>query len=315
MRRDVVLALFLASSSGLFAAIGAYNWMPTSQKTLVLKTEAPQIALTTVVVAKKDLAFGTSVTAEQLEESKWPAENVPEGSYKTIAQFFGEQHNRVVMEAVRASEPVLRGKVSGPGQRATLSNMLGEGMKAVAIKVNEVAGVGGFVLPGDYVDILLVVEEKEADDRKKPKLPAYTDLLLERVRILAVDQSYDLKQETPKLGHTVTVEVSLVDAQKIALAQSFGTLSLVLRSTSHLATAGKTRRMLVSDLGDSGDKPAAAAFEPTNAVAPVEEKVPPSPSEPEEPRPAVVKVVRSVASSDYTVARSKPKGGEAPAAR
>lgn len=307
MRRDVVLALFLATTSGLFAAVGAYNWMPMRERTLVLKEEGEKMHLSTVVVAKKDLVFGAGITAEQLEEAKWPKENVPEGSYTSITQFFAEQPNRVVLEAVHASEPILRGKVTGPGQRATLSSMLSDGMKAVSIKVNDVVGVGGFVMPGDYVDVLLIVEEREAEDRKKPRNPAYSDLLLERVRVLAIDQSFDPKLEQPKIGSTVTVEVALADAQKIALAQQIGRLSLVLRSTGHLATTGKPRRMLASDLGDNGDKASAATFQPTNAVAEQPPAVPPSTGE-EPPRHASAKinVVRSVTSSEYEVVRANP---------
>lgn len=307
MRRDVVLALFLASTSGLFAAVGAYNWMPMRERTLVLKTEEPQMALTTIVVAKRDLSFGAAVTAEQLEEAKWPADGIPEGSYSTIAQLFAEQPNRVALEVVRTSEPILRGKVSGPGQRATLSNMLSDGMKAVSIKVNDVVGVGGFVMPGDFVDVLLVVEEREADDRKKPKLPAFSDLLLERIRVLAIDQSFDPKLEQPKLGSTVTVEVSLPDAQKIALAQQIGKLSLVLRSTAQAGAGAKPHRLMVSDLGDNGDKAPQATFQPTNAVAEEAPKVPPSAGvQEEEPRRASAKisVVRTVTASDYEVMRS-----------
>ncbi len=303
MRRDVVLALFLASSSGLFAAVGAYNWMPAGP-TLVLKSDEPRIPLTTVVVAKKNLVFGTTVSQDHLTEAKWPSENVPDGSYRTINELFSEQQNRVVLEAIRGNEPILRGRVSGPGQRATLSNMLDSGMKAVTIKVNDVLGVGGFVLPGDYVDVLMVVDEKEAEDRKKPKKPAYTDLLMERVRVLAVDQLSDPKLETPKLGQTVTVEVDLIQAQKIALASTVGTLSLVLRSTASQNVTDKGRRMTVSDLGDSGDNAPRATFQPTNAVAEEPAEVPPSPGK-DDGGLVKVNVVRSVTSSEYTVARTK----------
>ena len=300
MRRDVVLALFLASTSGLFAAVGAYNWMPTGQPRtqLVLVPSGPQIALTTVVTAKKDLAFGTALSAEELQESKWPADTVPAGTFKTVSEFFAEQNNRVVLEVIRGSEPILRGKVSGPGQRATLSNMIGEGKKAVSVKVDEVMGVGGFVLPGDYVDLILVVQEREDDDRKKPKLPAYSNLLVERVRVLGVDQNSDLKLETPKLVQTVTVEVEIEDAQKIALAQTVGKISLVLRSNAQASASKKTKTIMASDLtGDSGDK---GSFVPTNAVAEEAPKMPSSPSkdEGESVRPPVAKinVVRSVES-------------------
>lgn len=308
MRRDVVLALFLASTSGLFAAVGAYNWMPTGQTKKLVVQAPPSIELTTVLVAKRDLVFGASLNADELHEAKWPADTVPDGAYKNVAEFFGEQQNRVVLESLRANEPVLRGKVSGPGQRATLSNMIGTGKKAVAVKVDEVLGVGGFVLPGDYVDLLLVVEEREDDDRKKPKLPGYTDLLVERVRVLAVDQNSDLKLETPKLVQTVTLEVEIDDAQKIALAGTLGKISLVLRSNAQAAAGKRPRRLSSTDLaGDSGDK---ASFQPTIAVAPVPDMVPPSVREEEVPAPppvAKINIVRSVESSEYSVARVKPK--------
>lgn len=310
MRRDVVLALFLATTSGLFAAVGAYNWMPTGPRTLVVKSEEPKLDLTTVVIARKDVAFGVALSSEHLEEAKWPADSVPEGSYPTIAHLFQEQSTRVVIEALRASEPVLRGKVTGPGQRATLSNMLSEGMKAVSIKVNDVLGVSGFVMPGDFVDVLHIVEAQEPDDRKKPKEPAYSDLLLERVRVLAVDQSFDPKLDQPKTGRTVTVEVAMSDAQKIALAQTIGTLSLVLRSTAQADATAKRRRLLATDLGDSGDKTQRATFQPTNAVAAEAPTLPTSAGKEvaEAPRPAVAKVsvIRSVEASDYTVMRVKP---------
>lgn len=309
MRRDVVLALFLATTSGLFAALGAYNWMPMGQTKKPVVQAPPQIELTTVLVAKKDLVFGASLNADELQESKWPADTVPDGSYKTVAEFFGEQQNRVVLEGLRANEPILRGKVSGPGQRATLSNMIGTGKKAVAVKVDEVLGVGGFVLPGDYVDLLLVVEEREDDDRKKPKLPGYTDLLVERVRVLAVDQNSDLKLETPKLVQTVTLEVEIDEAQKIALAGTLGRISLVLRSNALAADAKRPKRLSSTDLsGDSGDK---ASFQPTIAVAPEPETVAPSVREEEEPAPppvAKINIVRSTESSEYSVTRVKPKG-------
>lgn len=309
MRRDVVLALSLASMSGFFAAFGAYNWMPQGEtKTLALPTK-PGIDMTSVVVAKADLNFGSAIGVDSLQEAQWPAASVPEGAFKTISELLREQESRVALEAMRAKEPVLRGKISGPGQRATLASMLGEGKKAVSIRVNDVMGVSGFVLPGDYVDVLVTVEPKEEEGKKAEARTAYTDLLLEKVRVLAVDQTFDPKLEAPKLGRTVTVEATLADSQKITLASTVGTLSLVLRNSGGIASAIDARRITVSDLsGDNGDKKPKATLQPTNAVA-----EPPTPMPPVERKDgdakskresAKISVYRGEKSSEYSVSRA-----------
>ena len=128
---------------------------------------------------------------------------------------------------------------------------------------------------------------------------------MERVRVLAIDQLSDLKSETPKLSQTATIEVDLKQAQKIALASSIGRLSLVLRSVASQEVSGALRRMTVSDLGDSGDNPPQATFQPTNAVAEQPAEVPPSPSK--DDGRVSVQVIRSVVSTEYTVARTAPK--------
>ena len=206
MRRDIILALSLASMSGFFAAFGAYSWMPSTTTKQLVVTAQPEIDLTTVVVAKSDLTFGSALNKDHITEAKWPASNVPPGAFKTVQEFFAEQESRVVLEGMKANEPVIRGKVTGPGQRATLSSMLGEGKKAVSIHVNDVIGVSGFVMPGDFVDILLTNEPKAEEGKKNEAKAAYTDLLLEKVRVLAVDQTFDPKYESPKPVRTVTVE-------------------------------------------------------------------------------------------------------------
>lgn len=314
MRRDVMLALSLASMSGFFAAFGAYSWMPefSNKPAQMAAPAAPQIEMQNVVVAKGDLTFGSALKKEHLAEAKWPVANVPEGTFKSVDDFFAEQESRVVLEPMKANEPILRGRVTGPGQRATLSSMLGEGKKAVSIHVNDVIGVSGFVMPGDYVDILLTQQPKPEDGKKDDGLAAYTDLLLEKVRVLAVDQTFDPKLETPKIGRTVTVEASLADSQKITLASTVGTLSLVLRNSGGLADNADAQRITVSDLsGDNGEKTAKATLQPTNAVAETPAKVSSRDRKDEvgdSVRPAVAKVsvYRSVKSSEYSVMRVPP---------
>ena len=307
MRRESALALSLAAVSGLFAAIGAYNWAPDQSG--LPRTEivaAPTIPLTTVVVAKEDLAFGAQLAKEKLVEIQWPAGSVPKGSFTSVDAFFTEHQNRVVIEAMRASEPILSGKVTGPGQRASLSTMLGEGMKAVTIRVNDVIGVGGFVLPGDHVDVFMTHDGKAPADKPEAATPAFTDLLIQNLRVLAVDQIADPKKDAPVVARTVTVEASMQDAQKITLASTVGNLSLVLREEGSTASASDWKRVTANDLsGDSGDKNRVATMQPTNAVAGAA-----APVSGEERTPAMAKIniVRSVdqklEQKEYTVRRT-----------
>ena len=128
---------------------------------------------------------------------------------------------RVALTAIEPNEPVLSSKITGPGQRATLSAMLRDGMKAVTVRVNDVDGVGGFVLPGDHVDVVLT--------RQIDKANATTEVVLQNVRVLAIDQIADERADKPSVAKAVTLEVDVVGAQKISLAASVGSLSLMLR--------------------------------------------------------------------------------------
>lgn len=130
-----------------------------------------------------------------------------------------------MLAAIEANEPVLALKITGPGQRATLSALVKPGMKAVTIRVNDVEGVGGFVLPGDHVDVVLT--------RQIDKGSATTQVVLQNTRVLAVDQTADERVVKATVAKSVTLEVDTVDAQKLWLASSVG---------QPLAAAAKGRR-------------------------------------------------------------------------
>lgn len=270
MRREVVLALGLAGISGIFAATGISSWL-SSEHARVLSSKPPPpvtVELTKVVVAKDELRYGTEVTRDKLEMADWPVANVPRGSFTSIDDFISKHQPRLVLEQIHAAEPILQGKVTGPGQRTGLATMLEPGKKAVAIKVNDVVGVGGLVLPGDRVDIF-VTNDGKSDDRRDGAAPiAYTDVLLQNVRVLAIDQVLDPKRTEPVVGRTVTVEVSLADAQKITLASTIGTLTLVLRQSGVASTEGCDRVTVASLAGNSGENSTQRTLETTNAVAP-----------------------------------------------
>lgn len=223
-RRLFIFAIALSSGG-----VAAYQLAGTpdqqSAMPVVAAPPPPAIKLQKVVVAADNIPFGTRLTAELLKEIDWPEKSIPEGIFNTKAEIIGQKGGApVVLMALTANEPLLPGKISRPGGRATLSSLLGEGMKAVTVRVNDVAGVAGFVLPGDMVDIL--VTRSGADDGSAS---SYTDVLLQGVKVLAVDQDTNDKLDRPAPAKAVTLEVTIAQAQRVALGASVGKLTLALR--------------------------------------------------------------------------------------
>ena len=305
MRREVILALGLSTISGLVAVMGVNNWM-TSEYAKIMSQQKPTASAmetTTLVVAKSDLAFGATANRETLQEVVWPARNVPMGAFASIDEFLKQQETRIVLEPIVANEPVLAGKVTGPGQRSGLSTMLEPGKKAVTLRTNDVVGVGGLVLPGDRVDIFVTNEAKDLKNADGSIIQPYTDLLLTNVRVLAIDQILDPKHTAPIVGRTVTVAVNLADAQRITLASTIGTLTLVLRENGAKDTAEATSRLTLAGLsGDSGDNSGKGTLIPAMAVAPDKKTVAPVEA-PARADLTKVSVVRATVATDYSVLR------------
>jgi pilus assembly protein CpaB len=182
---------------------------------------------TTVVVASRPIGFGEPITAEQLRLQPWPQGAAPQGAFSTISQVTSQK--RVALGPIGPNEPLLASRISGPGGRATLSGVIREGMRATTIRVNDVFGVAGFVLPGDFVDVLVTREEASAAGERGD---VRTDVLLRGIRVLAVDQVASEDKNEPVVAKAATIEVTSEQAQKIALASQVGTLSLALRGTA-----------------------------------------------------------------------------------
>jgi pilus assembly protein CpaB len=229
---------------GLLAVFVAQSWLNSQAELRMRSLEANRKPATTrtIVVAAKPLRFGNELTSAQLREIAWPDAALPDGSFSKIADVLSEGR-RVALTAIEPNEPVLQNKITGPGQRATLSAMLRDGLKAVTVRVNDVDGVGGFVLPGDHVDIALT--------RQVDKNNASNEVVLQNVRVLAIDQLADERMEKPAVVKAVTLEVDGVGAQKLSLAASVGSLSLMLRKAGE-TNAEYARRITLSDLGTPG---------------------------------------------------------------
>jgi pilus assembly protein CpaB len=225
---------------GLLAVFLAQIWLNNQADERLKSIEAQRKAAPparSIVVASKPLRFGDELTSGGLREMAWPDNALPAGAFGKIADLTSSK--RIVLMPIDANEAVLASKITGPGQRATLSAMLGDGMMAITIRVNDVEGVAGFVLPGERVDVVLT--------RAGEKNNAVNDVVIQNVRVLAVDQLADQRADKPAVVKAVTLEVDPTDGQRVALAATVGTLSLLLRKAGDVVSAD-TRRVTARDL-------------------------------------------------------------------
>jgi pilus assembly protein CpaB len=185
-----------------------------------------------VLVAKRALPSGTIITADALVYQPWPKELVQDAYFIDGEADMNKLMGTVVRYPVTAGEPVTQGSLVAPGDRGFLAAALGPGMRAVTVPVSATTGVAGFVFAGDRVDLVLT-QEVASQSEEKPLKTAET--VLRNLRVLATDQTTEqTKDENGKTVvtefRTVTLEVTPKIAEKIAVAQTIGTISLVLRS-------------------------------------------------------------------------------------
>jgi pilus assembly protein CpaB len=214
-----------------------------------------------VIVARVPLNYGDIITADKVKVVQWPASSMPEGTYNDIRAFSGSPQ-RVALRPILPGEPVLASKLAGPDGRATISALISKDKRAVAMRINDVAGVGGFVLPGDSVDVLLTRQDQVAPGGQAEQI---TDLLIPNVRVIAVDQNSNESSKDPVVGRTVTIEVDPVQAQKVALAGQIGSLSLALRNLANKDDADYVATVGLDDLRSDAYPSGRPAAAPTNS--------------------------------------------------
>jgi pilus assembly protein CpaB len=273
------LILVVAIVMGGIAAFLARSWMQSQVQTTIA---------TTIVVATRPLNFGEAINADAVTEVPWQASTLPEGAFPS-SQALLKDGRRVALTTIGRNEPILRSKVTGPGQRASLSTTLENGMRAVTVRVDDVRGVAGFILPNDHVDVVLIRADTESARRQ-----SYSELLLQNVKVLAIDQIASEQKESPTVAKAVTLEVTPLQAQKISLAIDVGHLSLVLRQPGEANTVS-TSRVTEQDLSES---------EPVLKPAPVTVSVAPPPVEAPPPRrddTATIAIIRDLKRQEYKV--------------
>lgn len=294
-----LIILGLAVLLGLAAVFIANSYLSREEKR---QAEVPQ-GMAKVVVARVPLPFGTPITADNIRVVDWPRDSVPAGSFHAPLQLTSVGKARVVIRPMEANEPILASKLSGEGGRATISAVLEPDMRAAAIRVGDVAAVGGFVMPGDTVDVLVTRQLSDPVDGSTGQV---TDVLLQAIRVLAIDQNANDTSKDPQIGKTATLEVSQVDAQKLTLAQAVGTLTLVLRNVADKPNPA-VQTVSVEDLRDgayvggysSPARYAPASYSPPPRWRPVRRR----PKGPALPATATVEIVRGTKGMSYEVKR------------
>lgn len=225
--------LILALMIGLAAAVYAASWA----------SRQGNIASNKVVVAAVDIELGSKVNPQMLTTTDWPSGSVPPGAFKDIK----ELQDRVVKVSVLRGDALLERKLAPAGTQGGLSAVIAEGKRAMTVRVNDVVGVAGFALPGNYVDVMVNAQQDKARGEESKQI---SKTVLEHVLVLAVAQESGRDDTKPKVVSAVTLELTLEDSEKLDLARSVGTLSLVLRNQvdkKTVATAGITKSQLFGE--------------------------------------------------------------------
>jgi len=212
-----IIALAIAVISGVTAVYLANRWLSArpEQEPLVIRETVPT---SKIVVASKDCEVGMPLTKSNLVLADWPKASVPQGAFEDLSAVNG----RVAVTRLKAGQPIISAELAEPGSGAGLVAAIAKGKRAMAIRVDEVIGVGGFILPNTFVDIIAI------DDRSDDKAVART--LLERIEVLAIAQETYNEDGKPKVVKTVTLQVDPGQAKKLALQAHKGRLQLTLRN-------------------------------------------------------------------------------------
>lgn len=286
MRTNTLVTLGASAVFGIMAIVLARGWirgavenefrqLPSQPALQTSFPNALDIQTVPVLVANTDLLFGDELTPDALRLVEMPEDAVPLDAMRDMADVFPADYNPlesgalIMLDDIRMNEIILPHRVSGLGGRGSLSARIRPGYRAVSIRVNDVTGVSGFVVPGDLVDIQYVSEPNPGLGK-----PLYrSDIILQSVRVLGIDQSHNRNNDAPEVARTVTLEVSHMDAQALAIAQEAGTLTLVLRAVGEALPS--TTKSLDSRQLDMRANSDSSAKKPRRPVRVTPKKAPP----------------------------------------
>lgn len=271
-----LLMIGISAVLGLAAMIFAAQWL--GQKAA--------LATKKVVVAAKDIQPGSPISEDMIKTVDWPSGSLPEGAISETKQL----EARVVRTTLQRGEPILESKLAPLGTKGGLSSIISNGKRAITVKVNEVIGVAGFALPGNNVDVMVNTK----DDAEKP----VSKIVLEQVLVLAVAQEASRDETKPKVVSAVTLELTPDQAERLDLARSVGSLSLVLRNQldkDPTSTAGVRKQDLLRVAATPADKPVVRKAAVKTGSGPRTKAAPPAPKvQPAAPEKVKVEVIKGM---------------------
>ena len=247
--RGIVMFL-IALAAAIGAVFIAAKWLQQRS------TQVNQVA-----VAAQEINMGQKLTSNMFKLVSWPANIMPPESFSDLKKLDG----RVTKSSLQVGEPILATKLAPEGSLGGLSAVIAEGKRAITVRVNDVVGVAGFALPGNFVDIIVNTKKEEGSGNNKDS-KNISKIVLEHILVLAVAQEAGRDETTPKVVNAVTLEVTPEQAEMIDLARSIGDLSLVLRNQSDVVNA-KTEGVTKNSLLEFED--------PLPGVAPIAVQLPP----------------------------------------
>jgi pilus assembly protein CpaB len=241
MKNTRVWIMFgVAVVCGLLAVVLAAQWL----------TNQSSRGIAHIAVAATDISLGQRLTPDLVKVVDWPASSTPPGAHKDITALDG----RVLRTSLLRGEAIIDSKLAPLGTTGGLSAVISEGRRAMTVRVNDVIGVAGFALPGNYVDILVNTQRDNGSDSARDK--QISKIVLERILVLAVAQDVGRDETKPRVVNAVTLEVTPAQAEKLDLARSVGSLSLVLRNQMD-PQAASTEGAMKSSLLDDREAPLA----------------------------------------------------------
>jgi pilus assembly protein CpaB len=234
--KRLIIALLAAITFGLVAAVSVKQYLLSAQA--FNRTN-------NVVVAKVEIPVGSRIIGEQLTVAQFPADVTPEGAIGAIDE---NLIGRVVVTAIAPREPVTESRLAPVGSLGGLSSVIPEGYRAMTVKVDDVVGVSGFIMPGTLVDIVVVIQPPKGSANEE----MISKIVLQNIKVLASGQNIDKPKndrEVERSVRAVTLQVTPEQAEKLALAGSEGKLQLVMRNSVDQAdeqTSGANKRSLLN---------------------------------------------------------------------
>ncbi|HET9267470.1 MAG TPA: Flp pilus assembly protein CpaB [Vicinamibacterales bacterium] len=284
-----LIVMTVAVATAALAALGVYQ--------AIQKMPLRQVEMETVpvVVATRAIPVGTRLTKDDVKVVAWPARTQVPDAFSNVPAVV----DRGVIAPIGLNEPVTAARVAGPDAGAGLPPIIPAGMRAISVRVNEVVGVAGFVLPGTRVDVLVAVAD-DGDDSNRKEPMART--VVNNVQVLTAGTRYDqaeAKDGQPQRSTVVTLAVLPADGERIALASNEGQLSLVLRNPMDVDPADTNGIKLAALMKGTGPEPVLDA--PKRKMVPAKKAPAPQAAAPLVPQVYKVEAIRAAKRTEEAV--------------